>query len=592
MHTSWTGFRVALALLCSAPSLVAQDGDAVSLLPEPPALVEGGRLDSLFEADRVEVPQDSTDVPPGIPLPTEVTLSSAQTRTGFAESLYYLLPNGYDPLGPPRPLLVAYHGYGMSAETPHLQSTLDEQAWAQGWIYMAPTGLDKQVFGTPTSQENTEAAIEWMLANFQVDPDRICMVGFSMGAGITASFAARHRDPDGIMLAAVGLVSGTTDWTMEYNRGTAAAKLVLEHPLNFGGSSVAEPFRYQQASALYFDPATYPWSPGPSVGVLIAALSMATNLHGMPTYITCDAGDTIPYVPALADELDALLGSLGGTTQKVVVTGTTPATHSWAVLDELDLLAFFAGKVANRVPTSFLAQLDLGGRVAWVGLEQAAAGAFSYVDGWSDAGAGILVMQSIANAAEVGVDSGLAGVPTGPRISAASADALGTRLAVGGFAQPPSYLLEAPGGGYLPGVDSAPVAGELRIDVAPLDVLAFDVVHDPDWSGLLTTTPNPAAPGGPIQLNVAGSPGDDTAWVIVAAAEQLLAVKGFTIAAVPVPPAIVFPLPLNGSGLGAAAGVLPNDPLLVGLRLPTQAVLAVGFSTPVAVTNLWGLRIE
>ena len=512
------------------------------------------------------------------------------TGTNLPEIFKYQLPTNYDPLGPPIPIVVAYHGFGSSANSVSSWSMIDEEAELRGWAYMAPTGLDDKLFGSPISQQHSEAAIGWMLEQFQIDPDRIYMVGFSMGGGVTANFASRRRDPGGIMIAAMGIVSSDLDWTQSWTLGDQALQGWLENSYNFEGTPAQKPFNYQQASALYFDETSYP----PLPGSLVPSLSMASNLQWVPTYLTYHV-DSPPPVPGAMDALEALLVSLGTPTQTTIQTYPgPPGPMTWDVLDEVELFDFFDGKLATRLPANFSALQDLGGPVSWAATTQRSLGAFTRIEGDADPLSGSLTVTAVSNATDVVVDAGLAGLsglwPL--RVTASSADADGFRLRLTGFDQAPSYLLDATTGELVTLVDSDPATGSLSVDVGPGVTLSVDVVSDPNWTGSLVTSPNPAGLQSLVSVAIDLAPSSPSGWLIIATDEALYPAKGVLLTALVTPPAIVVPLTLDGNGDAQFDTVIPNDAALLGLRLPTQAVGLDAAGLGESVTNLWGLRIE
>jgi acetyl esterase/lipase len=576
---------------------IAVTGD-LGMAPLPP-LTADSPLDSLVYADRRPV-GDGVDnstkqggpelidglIPPG----------PGGTGTFLSEIFRYQLPVGYDPEGPELPLIVAYHGFGSSVNSVDDSTTLDEEANARNWIYVAPTGIDDKLFGSPICQQHVEVVIQWMLDNFQVDADRIYMVGFSMGGGVAANFSSRRRDPDGIMIAALGCVSGAFDWTQTWTLADGMLQDWLENNFNFEGNPAQKAFNYKQASGLFFDPFSYP----PLPGDIIELNSMTVNLEHMPTYLTYDVDDPLNEIPDTVEALDALLISLGATTLKTVQSGTIdpdtllPAPHSWAVLDETEMYDFFEGKTVERHPESFSAMQDLGGNLSWASTIQRQSQEFTYITGVSDPIGGTLTISDVTNAVSVEVDAGLAGIsgiwPV--RVTASSADDLGFTLRLTGFDQEPSYLLDATTGELITLVNSDPTTGTLIVHVPATTALDVNVVSNPDWTGKLFSFPSPTTLDQITGVSVNMPAASESAWLIVAAVEQLYVVKGVTLTALAAPPGLVLPLVLDFDGNAGFNTLVPNDPLLLGLRLPCQVVGLDNTATPNSVSNLWAFEIE
>lgn len=405
-------------------------------------------------------------------------IPSGETGSGVGETFQYELGDDYSAGGTPHPLLVAYHGYGSSAASVATASLMDDEANRRAWVYMAPTGLDDQLFGSPPSQLNTAAAIQWMLDNANVDPDQVYLVGFSMGGGVVANFAARHRDPAGIMAAAVGMISPTVDWTQEHALGTSAVQAILEHPFNFGSSPAVDPWAYQQASAVYFDPVSYPPLTAPTA---VAADSMARNLGGLPVYVTHDVGDTIEQVPGAAAGLVGLLEDQGADVVHRLTAGTrrpdgAVQTHDWHVALVTSLFDHLGDSTVTRYPASFDALQDLGGAVSWATTTQRAAGDFTRLTGAATPASDAMAIAGVENATTVELHAGNAGATAMPvRVTATSADADGFDLLVTGLPGTPTGMEYVAGGAPVPGV-TEPVAGTLQVTIAGMGTLDAYVV--------------------------------------------------------------------------------------------------------------------
>lgn len=559
-------------------------------LPElPPA--DAGPRNSLFFADRL-VPPGAGDGAADASLVT-VTLNGTQTGTGKPELIWYQLPDGYSAAGPPHPMVIAWHGYGQSALSVSNLSTVDEECNARNWIYLSVTGIDDQLFGSPICQQNAQAGIQYMLDNFNVDEERLYMVGFSMGGGCVTSFASRHRDPAGLMIAAVGTVSMTGDWTETYALAPPAQKTLMENPYNFGGPPSAFPFAYQQVSTLYFTPGSYL----PAPGTLDAKIAMGDNLDTTPLWLTWDVADPIvENPPGMGAALAGLVTAAGGAAEAHPVSGTADP-HSWSVLDETQLFDFFTGKSVVRWPLSFHAQLDDSGAVSFTQATQAVEGAFTWYAGTSVPATGTLLLTAVENAAQVTLAGGEAsqGDAFPLHLTADSADALGYELELTGFDQPPGYLTLPLDGSLIKGVDSAPVTDSLLPDVPGFATLDANVQSEP-WLGDLSSSPEPALIGNPAQLRLDMPDGPDPAALLVLSLdERLIHIKGgHVITADALAPALqaLLSLALPPTGNVILAADLPNDPVLHGVRVVMQAVSFTAGGQVGNITNLWALHIE
>lgn len=570
---------------------LALTGD-LGLPPLPPVTADSPRDDLRF-ADRFPVLPD-TSAYAGVPAPVLldglIPKGPDGTGTDKNEVFQYMLPWDYDPDGPPIPLLIAYHGFGASAKSVANQSTLDEEANLRGWAYVAPTGIDDQLFGSPVSQQNTEAAVRWMLDEFAIDPDRVHMVGFSMGGGIAANFAARRRDPDGLMIAGLGLVAPACDWTMTFLEGTSALKDLLKNPYNFGAHPNQVPFAYQRSSALVFDRETYP----PLPGVLQPELSMATNLGTTPVLLTWDTGDPLPLPAAQDPVLADLLASLGGTVDVRVVSGTVagdppePAPHSWAVLDVPGLFDFLEPLRARRRPAAWQALVDEDRSVAEVAVTQAQPGAFSRLASRPTPGLSVVDLENVAGLVLDG--RAVADLPAPVEVVVADGGALDLSLA--GLPGPPTHLLDG-GGRLVHDVRGEPVAQRLELTLAAADDggsgrLTASVQSAPLWTASLRSAPDPLPVGQFVTVSAQAPGAAGLAWLVVGPADGLAPLDGGLLSVVPLGPgALVAPLPLAADGSAEVEIHVPVLPELQGTHLHLQLIVPDAQGVPAALSNHW-----
>jgi acetyl esterase/lipase len=597
----------ALLLLGSA-SLAAQDRlDAVDYAerlrvrsivgdlggPELAPLLADSPLDVLDFADRVPVVSRYVPPNPALLPPTYVQglvpAGPGGTGTDKDELFWYQVPGGYDAGGPAVPLLIAYHGYGSSANSVATETSLDEECNARGWLYVAPTGIDDQLFGSPVSQANTASAVQWMLDHYHVDANRIYMVGFSMGGGITANFTAHRRDPGSWMIAAIGIVSGTFDWTMSWTMGTPSLKTWLENAYNFNGTPAAQAFAYQRSSGLYFTAGTYP----PLPGTLDASLSMAVNLGSTPTFVTWDLADTLPEVRKQEPVFTSLMASLGGVIESHPVTGT-PVTHSWDVLNEPLLFDFFAQHTLDRAPASFHALADGDVAVSWATLLQHTPQSFSRLDGAAALGPATLAVTGLDNLAQLALHADLAGIPgPGPlRVVAGSVDSTPTLLRYDGLGAPPAWFADTATGALLPGDSSDPVSNALLFPLLAGATWQADLVTQPLWTTDVVGSPAIVPHGALLTLSLDAPAGLGPAFLLAALDEGLATVKGAPLTVALAGPLLVLPLALDSAGDAQLAGSVPDDAALAGLDVCFQSV-AFGAGPKIAsVSNLWRTTID
>ncbi len=514
------------------------------------------------------------------------------TGTANFEIFWYQIPLSYNPLGADIPLVVAYHGFGQSAQSVHLNSTVDDEADARGWLYLSVTGIDDQLFGTAAVQENVRAAILWMIANFNVDEDKIYGVGFSLGGGVMANMASRFRDPEDIMFASVASVSGAYDNTASYNLGDPALQAWLEQPFNYGGPPTTVPFSYRRTSALYFDPATYP----PIPGTLLGAESMGTGLHTTPVYAVWDIFDGTNG-PKQNPQLNIYVESLGGTVDDhPIISGIQPpGNHSWTVLDEVEMFDYFDGKSTDRWPSDVYSLVDRDTAVSFFHFNTEEVEEFGTIEAHANPGLGSLVIANVFNATDVIVDvteAGLDGIwPL--RVTVTNPDIRGIPVVLGGFDLPPSYVLKVSDGTLFEGVETDPVAGTMRLPVPALTMIDVEIHHDPLWSSRLWSDPDPATVGGALTLELDGQTGDNVSILIVSTTELLLDFWGVTkLQANLIPPSFLVVLALDGNGDITIPDSIPNNPAYSGVKMLLQGAQFDAGNNLSSMTNLWTLHVN
>ena len=130
---------------------------------------------------------------------TAYNLKLVIPSTGLEEffSLYVpALPPGVE-----RPMVVGFHSFRRSHLEVSLGTDMLAKAAARNWFFLAPVqrsavGDPFINYGSVQSQEHVEVLIRWVMDIYEIDPDRIYGVGFSMGGGSVMSYAARHCDGD------------------------------------------------------------------------------------------------------------------------------------------------------------------------------------------------------------------------------------------------------------------------------------------------------------------------------------------------------------------------------------------------------------
>jgi predicted esterase len=211
------------------------------------------------------------------------------------------------------PVVIFHHGYGMDQTQFTDRTGLAAAAVKEGWISASATFGGRSHWGNDTALRQTAQLIQELVANHQVDPKRIYLVGFSMGGG-TALMAAANPLQLPYRVAAVASTQGFTDltaMTTEEAGGGVYAKSVQEA---YGG--------------------TVPADHSPQ--------AMAASLQGIPVYLEHGSQDTSVRV-SHAYQMDAKLTELGIAHEFKIYNGLG---HSEATINEEAIMNFLRGKVA------------------------------------------------------------------------------------------------------------------------------------------------------------------------------------------------------------------------------------------------------
>ncbi len=155
---------------------------------------------------------------------TKVQIRSS--ADGTDQPCYVILPDGYEPGGEARPLLVSLHTFSGNVE--QRQKSFEEEANRAGWIYLFPhfRGPNKtpEACGSPLAQQDILDAVDWALKNYRIDTRRIYLVGCSGGGHMAMLMASRHPERWTAVSAWVG-ISDLAAWHERHAQGNYGAML-------------------------------------------------------------------------------------------------------------------------------------------------------------------------------------------------------------------------------------------------------------------------------------------------------------------------------------------------------------------------------
>lgn len=356
----------------------------------------------------------------------EITLQN--TGTGWEERFLIGVPR--NPLVP-APLLTVFHGYGEEPEDLAYSTSYFQEAMARGWYVLAPLGAHKFNFAIDYAQTNVEAAFDWAATYLHLDPDRLYSVGFSMGGGMSAAFAARHLDPLGPRFAAVAVHTGTCSMRQTY--WEANDKSMMEHSLMFGGSPSEVPFRYQIASSIDL-----------ISGVVDQESDLLRNLQHVPLYHFAAASDPNAYLVDATEKNHQQAQARGTSSQ---YESSNDSVHRWWTLDEKKVLDWLEPKTlvqpADGDVTRVLA--DRTGRWYDIHVEQTVPELFTPFRWTVLASFNRVVVDEVENATSISLDPVDLGLNRALKLEFVfnNVDGAAVDLVLEGYASAPTLVLRA-----------------------------------------------------------------------------------------------------------------------------------------------------
>ncbi len=408
---------MAAGLTLAAPGALAQGSQAPTAGTSPSVEDLGGMTVSSF------APPLAAAMLPGRMLEITMNVPGQVWQERFVVGIPSQMQN-------PAPVLTMFHGYGEDPRDVMTRSSLPAEAMSRGWIVFIPLGAHHFNYGIDYAQDNIEDGFEFLGARLPIDMDRIYGVGFSMGGGAAASYAARHLDPEHVQFAALVNHTGTTSLRATYQTSNDTA--LFSSPLMFGATPDQNPFVYQRSSTVDSDP---------GAGLVDTNAEMARNLGTIPLqnwYAVFDVNQTIIEQTVLLDER---VGALGGSTEEIVVQS---AVHQWGTLDPIAVIDWFESKTLSAPGPGDVTRTlaDRDGRWHSLQIEQRTAGDFTPVLWSSQTGVNALYLVDIKNAAAIATDLRDQQLdPARPmHVIAQTLDGHAPILRISGFTQAPSSV--------------------------------------------------------------------------------------------------------------------------------------------------------
>ena len=266
---------------------------------------------------------------------TEYLIMQGDTIDVFS----YQIPAFYDE-SIPAPILVAFHQWGGNENSTYY-TTFDEEANDRGWIFLSPYGGSSNNYNHQGAQEMVKNEIIWMQQNYNIDSNRIYMVGGSMGGASGMIYANNHLNPNEPMVAATASGSGILDCERRAIEMDGNNSMIEW----FGGNWDEVPFEYHRNSAIYF---------------LDSNQSMHINLQYTPIYF--DFGITEPH-RTHAEEMYEIMLEYNNN----MWIDTEPAgSHGFSVMDEAHVCEWLSTFSLITNPIDINLKLDEPSKAYWI----------------------------------------------------------------------------------------------------------------------------------------------------------------------------------------------------------------------------------
>ncbi|MEO0662271.1 MAG: hypothetical protein AAFZ87_12090, partial [Planctomycetota bacterium] len=370
--------------------------------------------------------------------------------TGLDEIFSLFVPDSG--FGVERPLLVGFHGAGVSNLDLFFSTSFYLECEQRDWFMVAPfqfsaVGDSQTHYGSPQSELHVEAVLDWVTSLYPVDRDRIYGVGFSMGGGAALSYAARHRDDRRPAFAAVVDHTGFASLRHTWVRLPVAQRPLLEDLFGGPPSNPVAEFEYLRSSLVDMET--------PSNQLVVGGRHMGVNLESVPVYAVYGASDPLMYLRTQTNVLHDFLQSLpfGQSQLQVVpipaecfqpdpVTGFNRNGHCWDTLDETVACDWLDGQTLQR-PSRGSILADRDGRWNAIDLTQIQANAFSAVDYLSEPAQNRMILFSRENLEEVRFEATEVGLDTSSDLAVATTaiDGTGVEVIVDGYTVRPTTVL-------------------------------------------------------------------------------------------------------------------------------------------------------
>jgi poly(3-hydroxybutyrate) depolymerase len=323
----------------------------------------------------------------------EITIETSLGDT--TETFWLQIPTTYLS-SVPCPILIGWHQLGGGWREMRDATSFDDECDARGWLCAAMGGPTPTHWNNQAAQSHMVDMIRWIEEQYAVDPDRIYMVGASMGGAAGMVFSNNHLDPDGPMVAAAASISGIQDCDRRFHEQGFNHSMVGA----FGGTPEQVPFAYHRNSAIVFGD---------------SARSMHINARHLPLYLTFGKGSSDSIWRAHAEDLHAVMA---GFADAVELRESANDGHGWVCAEESRICDFLGSFILDRSPDRISIRADEEGRWYWADLKmRGSTDSFARLDASFDATGSRVDVDCLANVAEVSLDLATLGFPLDERFA-------------------------------------------------------------------------------------------------------------------------------------------------------------------------------
>jgi len=238
------------------------------------------------------------------------------------------------------------HGWGGDHTQMSTMTTFDEEANTRNWLAASMRGPNLVHWNTHIAQSHAVDVLNWIDERYNVDYNRIYMVGGSMGGASGMVFNNNNLDASSWMVAATASGSGIMDCHRRFLEQGINYSMIE----NFGGTPDSVPYQYHRNSAVYFADSTE---------------SMHVNLRHLPMYYTFGYWES-PWMEHAQDLLH-LMHPIADTVYLVMAGWPS---HGWESMMPGEICDWLSGFTLNVFPNDISINADENGRYYWVCVNQ------------------------------------------------------------------------------------------------------------------------------------------------------------------------------------------------------------------------------